>query len=48
MKPYRIACIIFCSLMVAMFVVCGGVMRGCSNDFDRATGNPKSFEWWAW
>lgn len=39
---------IFFVLIAAVVVMCGGVMRGCSNDIDKANGSKQSFDWWAW
>jgi len=29
---------------LALIILCGGVMRGCSNDIDGR----QTYKWWAW
>ena len=29
---------------LSVIIVCGGVMRGCSNDIDGR----ETYKWWAW
>ncbi len=48
LNPINCSSFFLLVLLVVMAVLCGGAVRGCSNDFDRATGNPETFERWAW